>query len=137
MLSVREIDEANAKFKVMGMEPFFISPNGGKVTVEIETPDGKPFQAESECSERDNFQRKIGTAIAFGRAVQVKELVGQSDVNAPYPVGAAVRNLSRGVLGTVVGNRSRMVGEETVFDYVIEDANRVCDLVGEDRVEAA
>lgn len=67
--SRREIDEANSGQRLVP-KPFTILPNGGKVEVEIESPDGKKVSASSHCSQLDNFKRKVGTTMAFGRAVK-------------------------------------------------------------------
>lgn len=43
------------------------------VRCEMDSPEGVHVIAESWCSELDNFKRKIGTAIAFGRAWKALE----------------------------------------------------------------
>lgn len=83
IMTTREIDEEKALDKANRDAPMsekqlmqnlpVISPCGGRVTVEIETPEGLNIHALSECSMLDNFKRKIGTAIAFGRALKELE----------------------------------------------------------------
>jgi hypothetical protein len=51
-------------------EGFTVSPNGGEVLVEIVTPEGRAIKCGSFCSPQDNFNRRVGTTIALGRAVQ-------------------------------------------------------------------
>lgn len=45
-----------------------IWPRGGRCSVTVTTPDGKVLSGVSECSIKDNFDRKRGLAIALGRA---------------------------------------------------------------------
>ncbi len=46
-----------------------LSNNGGKTTIEITTP-CKQYTVfgVSNCSEKDNYNRRVGNAIAMGRA---------------------------------------------------------------------
>lgn len=47
-----------------------IKPCGGKVIVEITSPQNETFTGASYCSEQDNFKRTIGTTMALGRAIK-------------------------------------------------------------------
>lgn len=69
----RVIDEHNTG--KLAHIPFFIQPCGGIVEAEITAPDGHTYLGHSECSEKDNFVRKIGTTMAIGRAMQQYRLV--------------------------------------------------------------
>ena len=53
------------------------APRGGRVEVVITPPKGETFSCESECSERDGFQGRVGTAIALGRAIDILRSQGQ------------------------------------------------------------
>lgn len=71
LISRRKIDEENAGPRLDDSKPrHIISPNGGKVEVELEAADGTKVSATAECSRLDNFNRKIGTTMAFGRALK-------------------------------------------------------------------
>jgi hypothetical protein len=48
-----------------------LSPKGGKTTIEITTPDKQHnVITEAVCSKEDNFNHKLGNAIAVGRALE-------------------------------------------------------------------
>lgn len=68
LLARHRIDELNES--ILAHIPLVIEPCGGRVSVEIETPAGLQATGHSYCSRRDNFKRKIGTAMAFGRAMK-------------------------------------------------------------------
>lgn len=42
---------------------------GGETKVEVTSPDGRKASAFAVCSDKDNFNRKIGLNIAVGRAL--------------------------------------------------------------------
>ncbi len=44
-----------------------VSARGGKTFVQVTTPDGRELFAETLCSTKDNFSRKLGVQIALGR----------------------------------------------------------------------
>lgn len=67
MLERRDIDKHNGS--LMAHIPYVIQPCGGRVIVEITNPDGVFSTASSWCHQKDNFNRKIGTTMAFGRAM--------------------------------------------------------------------
>ena len=49
----------------------FLSPKGGKTTIEITTPNKQhTVITEAVCSNEDNFNHKLGNTIAVGRALQ-------------------------------------------------------------------
>jgi hypothetical protein len=45
-------------------------PHGGKVVVEVRTPDGNELTGCSVCSRSDPYNRKFGVKIALGRALR-------------------------------------------------------------------
>ncbi len=47
-----------------------VEPRGGKILVEITSPDGQHYQGESVCSPKDPFNRSVGLKIAIGRALK-------------------------------------------------------------------
>jgi hypothetical protein len=49
---------------------FNISPRGGFTRIEATTPDGKTAVGTAICSDKDNFDRKVGNSIALGRALK-------------------------------------------------------------------
>jgi hypothetical protein len=51
------------------VDPTILKPKGGKTVVDITTPDGKELTGEAVCSNKDSFNRKMGLAIAVGRAL--------------------------------------------------------------------
>jgi len=53
---------------------------GGTTSVVIELPNGKTFSSWARCSPLDNYDRKRGREIAFGRAWKL--------ASAEYPVTA-------------------------------------------------
>lgn len=44
-----------------------IAAKGGKMILDLTTPDKKDFSATATCSKHDHFNRKIAVAIAIGR----------------------------------------------------------------------
>ena len=48
-----------------------IVPKGGKTVVTITDPsNGQTFQGLAKCSDKDGFNKRIGVAIAMGRALR-------------------------------------------------------------------
>lgn len=47
------------------------SPRGGLTQCRVTLPDGTEIVGTAECSDRDNFSKKIGRDIALGRALKV------------------------------------------------------------------
>jgi hypothetical protein len=45
------------------------SPKGGKTVIEVTTPDGITAIGESQCSDKDSWNRRMGNQIALGRAL--------------------------------------------------------------------
>lgn len=75
----RRIDEIN-KSKYAHI-PLVIEPCGGTVEAEVETSEGIRVVGRSYCSLLDNFNRKIGTKMAFGRAMkEIGELARAKEV---------------------------------------------------------
>lgn len=47
-----------------------LSARGGSTTIEVTTPDNQQtVSGKAVCSNDDNFNRKVGNAIALGRAL--------------------------------------------------------------------
>jgi len=46
---------------------------GGKLTLEIATPDGKEYTIETICSKKDCYQRRRAVQIALGRFRKILE----------------------------------------------------------------
>lgn len=47
-----------------------ISQKGGEVWIEITSPKGDHVTGISKCSEKEQFNKKVGREIAFGRALK-------------------------------------------------------------------
>lgn len=48
----------------------FVTTHGGSTIVEITDPNGNQSVAESVCSHKDNFNRRLGVKLALKRALQ-------------------------------------------------------------------
>mgnify|MGYP006355039505 CR=1 FL=1 len=73
MTSVKQLRQSGYKVRVYHQREKKgenISPLGGATKVEITTPDGKDLVGEAICSKRDNYNKKVGAAIAIGRALK-------------------------------------------------------------------
>ena len=46
------------------------SPRGGHTTCQIKLPDGSEVVGVAECSQLDNYSKKIGRNISLGRALK-------------------------------------------------------------------
>ena len=44
-------------------------PTGGYTTIEVTTPDNEVLNGRANCSTCDNYNKRIGVAIALGRAL--------------------------------------------------------------------
>ena len=54
-----------------------LSAKGGSTTIELTTPDKQNnVFGKSVCSQEDNFNRRVGNAIALGRAVEQLKIKG-------------------------------------------------------------
>lgn len=47
-----------------------ICPRGGITYIQLTTPEGKDITSVSKCNLSDNYNKKIGVAIALGRALK-------------------------------------------------------------------
>lgn len=47
-----------------------ICPRGGETVVQLTTPEGKDIATTALCNLADNYNKKIGVAIALGRALK-------------------------------------------------------------------
>lgn len=52
------------------MSTFYMSQKGGKTVVTLTDTNNKTVVGESDCSKRDNFNRKVGIELALGRALE-------------------------------------------------------------------
>jgi hypothetical protein len=50
-----------------------LDAKGGLTRIEITTPDNKFYIGESRCSNKENFNHKLGNKIALNRALSVIE----------------------------------------------------------------
>ena len=53
-----------------GMEFFDALPRGGQTECIIILPDGTEIKGKARCSKKDNYCKRIGRDIAFGRALK-------------------------------------------------------------------
>lgn len=51
-----------------------INCKGGKTVVQIRTPDGEELEGTAVCSAKENYNKKLGTSIAIGRALKLRAL---------------------------------------------------------------
>lgn len=65
------------------------SAKGGTTQLLLMSPEGIQIKAEAKCSEKDNYCRKVGVAIALGRAL--KNLEWQRKIEAMKPKDAALK----------------------------------------------
>lgn len=53
----------------MGSNPNgYESPKGGYTRVIIDSPNGDHFEGAAKCSNKDNYNKKLGVRIALGRS---------------------------------------------------------------------
>lgn len=71
-------------------------PKGGSTTVTIRMGD-RTFRETATCSLEDNFNRRLGVRIAFGRALK----------KAKSPAVSAVEDLATALYGSVGGKTAR------------------------------
>jgi hypothetical protein len=50
----------------------FLSPKGGKIIVEVRTPEGVELRGEAICAISENFSKKYGRTLALVRALGLK-----------------------------------------------------------------
>jgi peptidyl-tRNA hydrolase len=67
---VRVLHQRNYQLKNKSdMRSVEVAPTGGQTEIQLTSPDGKiNTSGKSVCSQKDHFNRKIGNAIALGRA---------------------------------------------------------------------
>lgn len=53
-------------------------PHGGITKVTLTFEDGSVFEAEAQCSNLDNYNKKVGREIALGRAVKAAVAAGKA-----------------------------------------------------------
>lgn len=63
---------------------------GGRTELLLMSPEGIQIKAEAKCSEKDNYCRKVGVAIALGRAL--KNLEWQRKIEAMKPKNKTLQN---------------------------------------------
>ena len=80
---VMHIRHRNLINKIDGVYPE-ISNFGGSTTIEVTTPDGlHTASGKSVCSIEDNFNRRVGNAIALGRAMELLDnIINMSELSS-------------------------------------------------------
>jgi len=72
MKNVRSLRQAGYKVRVLHFRnknnDTFLE-KGGKTIVQIKTPSGQEFEGKAVCSEKDNYNKRIGLQVALGRAL--------------------------------------------------------------------
>ena len=56
------------------MKPRVAFEPGGRTVVELRDPDGREFRGVARCNPREQFNRRLGLAIALGRACEAAEV---------------------------------------------------------------
>lgn len=46
-----------------------VETKGGLTKVEVTSPQGRTIEAQAQCNELDNYNRRLGVKIALGRAM--------------------------------------------------------------------
>lgn len=64
---VRVIHNRAKAFNFKHPYGFIESSRGGMTIVELRTPEGVELRAETRCSTKDNYNKKIGVALALSR----------------------------------------------------------------------
>jgi hypothetical protein len=70
MKTVQELRQSGYKVRVIHsrVKAFdWIHARGGATIVELRTPEGVELRAETRCSTKDNYNKKIGVALALSR----------------------------------------------------------------------
>ena len=79
-VSIKNLRQSGWKVRVLHERNYFlknrfdgnsteVSAKGGRTEIQLTSPDGKVnVSGKAICSEEDNFNRKVGNAIALGRA---------------------------------------------------------------------
>lgn len=93
---------------------YVVDPRGGRVEVEMTTSTGVQVKSKAECSEQDNYVRRIGTAMAFGLALKARDMIGEQAGRGFMPDG---RVLIKGAPGIVRGSRWNVA--KNCVDYVV------------------
>lgn len=110
MKSVKEYRQAGYKVRVLHHREFWTpfgsmkspepTPKGGKTAIEITSPEGLTSKGEAKCSDRDNFCRKTGVAIALGRAVKIlesKEKLKRMQENNDYSKDSETKTVNKDI----------------------------------------
>lgn len=69
-MTVRELRSKGYKVRVLHFRPKDISNLGGYTVVQIRTPDGQEIEGKAICSNKENYNKKLGVKIAVGRALK-------------------------------------------------------------------
>lgn len=81
MLTVHELRKRGYKVRVIHSRVYYyehycakgngvLQQKGGNTHVEITTPDNINISGTAFCSDKDNYNRKLGVKIALGRALK-------------------------------------------------------------------
>lgn len=69
-MTVQELRNAGYKVRVLHSRRDTFDgyrPKGGFTRVVIDSPYGEHFEGEAKCSDKDNYNKKLGVRIALGR----------------------------------------------------------------------
>lgn len=72
-MTIQELRNNGYKIKVLHYRrgnPLnnYKGPKGGRTKVIIDSPNGEHFEGEAKCSNKDNYNKKLGVRIALGRS---------------------------------------------------------------------
>lgn len=94
-----------------------IEPCGGRVEIILDGPDGFSSVGIAECNDKDNFNKKIGSAMALGRAWKPFQMIaeGASPGMLGWMNSRIFDRTDRSKLGTIRGGRYLGDPKKTVF----------------------
>lgn len=72
MISIKTLRKSGYKVRVLHFRNIFDNKSlekGGKTVIQIRTPDGQEIEGQAVCSDKDNYNKRIGIQIALGRAL--------------------------------------------------------------------
>lgn len=74
-MTVSELRASGYKVRVLHhrkWNPSGISCKGGTTVIQVRTPDGEELEGIAVCSNKENYNKKLGVSIALGRALKNK-----------------------------------------------------------------
>lgn len=70
-MTIKELRKAGYKVRVLHHRVpsawGLYSARGGTTEIIIDSPSGQHFEGQAKCSEKDNYNKKLGVRIALGR----------------------------------------------------------------------